>query len=115
MYRVPRTRSVQKFPSRPPERRAMPRASATAAAIPDAADVKLWKASCIIWERYDIVTSPEYDCQFVLVVNDAAVSKACRFGTAGSPAGVRGSRACSRSATYVASIDTALNNSSPPA
>ena len=51
MYSVPRTRSAQKFPRRPPERRAMPRASATAAAMPDAADVKLWKASCIIWER----------------------------------------------------------------
>ncbi len=50
-YSVPRTRSTQKLPILPAERRAMPRASATAAATPHAADMKLWKASCIICER----------------------------------------------------------------
>ena len=76
MYKVPRTRSAQKLPSRPAERRAMPRASATATATPAAAETKLWKASCVIWEKYDIVDSPPYDCQLVLVVNEAAVSNA---------------------------------------
>jgi hypothetical protein len=58
----------------------------------------LWKASWLIWERYDIVVSPEYDCQLVLVVNEAAVSNAWRSVTAGSPAGLNGNRCCSRSA-----------------
>ena len=44
--------------------------------MPTAAETKLWKASCVICEKYDIVDSPPYDCQFVLVVNDAAVSNA---------------------------------------
>ena len=87
-YSVPRTRSTQKLPSRPAERRAMPRTSATATAMPTAADMKLWNASCVICEKYDIVDSPAYDCQFVFVVNDAAVSNAWRSGTARqSPAG----------------------------
>ena len=60
----------------------MPRASATASAMPTAADAKLWNASCVICEKYDIVVSPLYDCQLVFVVNDAAVSNACRSGTA---------------------------------
>jgi hypothetical protein len=98
-YRVPRTRSAQKFPIRPADRRAMPRTSATASAIPVAAETKLWKASWDIWERYDIVASPEYDCQLVLVVKDAAVSKACRSGTAGIPAGLSGSRCWRRNTT----------------
>ena len=80
---MPRTRSTQKLPSRPAERRAMPRTSATATAMPAAADTKLWNASWVICEKYDIVDSPAYDCQFVFVVNDAAVSNAWRSGTAG--------------------------------
>ena len=87
IYSVPRTRSAQKFPSWPAERRAMPRASATATATPAAAEMKLWNASWVIWEKYDIVDSPEYDCQFVLVVNDAAVSNAWRSATAARTAG----------------------------
>ncbi len=58
MYSVPRTRSAQKFPSVPAERRAIPRTSATASAIPTAADTKLWNASWVICEKYDIVDSP---------------------------------------------------------
>ena len=57
-YSVPRTRSTQKLPSRPADRRAIPRTSATASAIPTAAEAKLWKASWVIWEKYDIVASP---------------------------------------------------------
>src|SRR5262245_44466298 len=75
-YSVPRTRSTQKLPNRPAERRAMPRTNATATAMPTAADAKLWNASWLICDRYDIVDSPTYDCQFVFVVNDAAVSNA---------------------------------------
>ena len=77
----------------------MPRTSATASAMPTAAETKLWNASCVICEKYDIVDSPEYDCQLVFVVNDAAVSNAWRSGTAGSACGFSGSRCCSRSTT----------------
>ncbi len=45
-------------------------------------------ASWVIWEKYDIVVSPEYDCQLVFVVNDAAVSNAWRSTTAGSFCGI---------------------------
>jgi hypothetical protein len=65
-----------KLPSRPGDLREMPRTSATAAAIPTAADAKLWNASWAICEKYDIVVSPEYDCQLVFVANDADVSNA---------------------------------------
>ena len=68
--------------SRADAARAMPRTNATATAMPTAADTKLWNASCVICEKYDIVVSPPYDCQFVFVVNDAAVSNACRSVTA---------------------------------
>ncbi len=77
----------------------MPRTSATATAIPTADDTKLWNANCVICEKYDIVDSPPYDCQLVLVVNDAAVSNAWRAGTAASRCGLSGSSACSRSTT----------------
>ena len=49
--------------------------------MPTAADTKLWNASWVICERYDIVVSPAYDCQLVLVVNEAAVSNAWRSAT----------------------------------
>ncbi len=60
-YSVPRTRSVQKLPMRPFASlpwRAMPRVSPTATAMPAAAEVKLWNASWVICEKYDIVVSP---------------------------------------------------------
>ena len=76
----------------------MPRARATATATPAAAEMKLWNASWLIWEKYDIVDSPEYDCQSVLVVNDAAVSKAWRSTTAGKCWGLNG-RTCWRRST----------------
>ena len=114
-YRVPRTRSAQKFPSRPADRRAMPRTSATASAMPTAAEMKLWNASWLIWEKYDIIDSPEYDCQFVFVVNEAAVSNACRSGTAGSACGFSGRTCWSRNATYVRTMDAALKSSIAPA
>jgi hypothetical protein len=67
--------------------------------MPAAAEMKLWNPSCVICEKYDIVDSPEYDCQFVLVVNEAAVSNACRSTTGPRPAGLSGRRCCSRSTT----------------
>src|SRR4029077_3702765 len=100
-YSVPRTRSAQKLPSRPADRRTMPRANATATATPTAADMKLWNASWVIWEKYDMVVSPEYDCQLVLVVNEAAVSNACRSGTAARRWGLRGGGGCRRAAARV--------------
>src|SRR6478736_2270625 len=98
---------------RPAERRAMPRTSATATAMPTAADAKLWNASWVICEKYDIVVSPLYDCQFVFVVNDAAVSNDWRAVTAGKCAGLSGSMACRRRTRYVNSIVAALNSSIP--
>src|SRR5690349_9387820 len=89
----------------------MPRTSATATATPTAAETKLWNASWVIWEKYDIVVSPAYDCQFVFVVNDAAVSNACRSTTAARCCGFRGSRCWSLSPAYVKSIETPLNSS----
>ena len=90
---------------RPADFRAMPRTNATATAMPTAADAKLWKASCVICEKYDITCSPTYDCQFVFVVNDADVSNDCRSVTAAKCCGLSGSTACSRSTRYVSSID----------
>ena len=77
----------------------MPRTSAIATATPTAAEAKLCSASWVIWEKYDMVDSPAYDCQFVLVVKEAAVSNACRSTTPGRCWGLSGSRCCSRSAT----------------
>ena len=37
----------------------MPRTRATARPMPTAAEAKLWNASWLIWEKYDIVVSPE--------------------------------------------------------
>ena len=52
-----RTRSTQKLPM-VFGRRAMPRTSAAAIAMPTAADQKLCDASATICEKYDIVFSP---------------------------------------------------------
>src|SRR6185312_10774214 len=107
----PRTRSVQKFPNVHADRRKMPRTSAIASAMPVADEAKLWNVNCVICDRYDIVVSPLYDCQFVLVVNYAAVSNACRSTTAAIPCGLSGSRCCRRSTAYVRSMDAALKTS----
>ena len=101
---MPRTRSTQKLPSLPALWRAMPRVKAMARATPTAADAKLWKASWVICEKYDIVVSPLYDCQLVFVVNDAAVSKAWRSTTLGRCCGLSGSHCWTRSTRYVSSI-----------
>ena len=67
--------------------------------MPTAADAKLWNASCVICEKYDIIVSPTYDCQLVFVVNDADVSNACRSVTAAKCCGLSGSSCWSRSTT----------------
>ena len=54
-----RTRSTQKFPIVFAPRRQNPRIRATATAIPTAALTKFCTASAPIWDRYDIVVSPE--------------------------------------------------------
>ena len=84
--RVPRTRSVQKLPTRPSRsERASPRANAAATARPTAADTKFWTVRPAIWKRCPTVASPEYHCQFVLVVNETAVFQAPSLGRAAIP------------------------------
>ena len=100
----PRTRSTQKFPTRSVRDRAKPRTRATATAIPTAADAKFCTASPAIWARCPIVDSPEYDCQFVLVTNEAAVLNAWSAGTPGNPR-LSGRFGCKRSSAYSPSTD----------
>ncbi len=53
-----RVTSTQNEPIVPDEARANPRISATATAMPVAADRKFWCVSPSIWERYESVVSP---------------------------------------------------------
>ena len=80
-----RVRSTQKLPSRSVRRRAKPRTSAMATAMPTAAETKFCTASPAIWTRWPIVDSPEYACQFVFVVKLTAVFQASAGGTASKP------------------------------
>ena len=68
-----RVRSTQKLPRRSVLVRAIPRITATAIAIPTAADTKFCTARPAIWVRWVIVDSPEYACQLVLVTKLTAV------------------------------------------
>ena len=79
---VERTRSTQKLPSVRRPRRTMPRMIAIAIAMPAAADTKFCTASAVIWVRWLIVSSPEYHCQFVLVMKLTATLNAPNAGTA---------------------------------
>ena len=54
----------------------MPRMSATTTAMPAAADTKFCTVRPSIWVRWLIVTSPEYHCQFVLVMKLTATLNA---------------------------------------
>ena len=107
---MPRTRSRRSCRSgrRPPRRCPHERDGGR---HPTAADTKLWNASCVICEKYDIVDSPAYDCQFVFVVNEADVSNACRSRTLARCSGLSGSASCNRSTTYVTSNPVALKMS----
>ena len=78
--------------------RVNPRISATATAMPTAADTKFCTARPAIWVRWLIVDSPEYACQFVLVTNEAAVLKANAGSTLGIPID-HGSPDCTRWST----------------
>ena len=53
-----RVRSAQKLPRVFDCLRVSPRMSATATAIPTAADTKFWTANPVIWVNWDIVSSP---------------------------------------------------------
>src|ERR1041384_8256604 len=75
-WRVALTVSTQKLPTPLALLRAKPRMTAIAIAIPTAAEAQLWIASATMFEKYETVSSGEYACQFVLVVNDTAVLKA---------------------------------------
>ena len=54
-----RVQSYQKLPMPFAFSRATPRITATAIAIPVAAERKLWRARPAIWVKWDIVDSPE--------------------------------------------------------
>src|SRR5712671_3458651 len=58
-----------------------------------------------------MVVSGTLDCQFVLVVKEAAVPKARPGSTFGSFCGLKGIHACIRSIKYSSVIDTPLNRS----
>ena len=62
-----------------------------------------------------MVVSPPYACQFVLVVNDAAVLNARAGATGPNACGLNGSTCCSRCIAYSTSIETTLNMSSATA
>ena len=101
-YSVTRVISAQKLPILPPlsfgaSRRAKPRNSANASAMPVAADRKLWIVSPSIWLRFDSAASPEYHCQLVLVVKLTAVVNAPSADRPGSPRALSGRNACSLS------------------
>src|SRR5204863_508579 len=82
-------------------RLARPRTMAIATAMPDAADIQLWMASATMLEKYETTVSGTYDCQFVFVVNEAAVLNA-RSGVISlplNPCGLRGKMPCRRKST----------------
>ena len=83
--RTERVRSTQKLPTRSVDDRVKPRISATATAMPTAAETKFCTARPAIWVRWPMVASPEYACQLVLVTNDAAVLNASAGSTPGKP------------------------------
>ncbi len=94
---VARVRSTWKWPRVFASARAIPRITATATAIPVAAERKFWRASAAICVRCDIVASPAYACQFVFVTNETAVFQARAGGTAWRRSGFSGRRCWSRS------------------
>ena len=83
--------------------------SATATAIPTEALRKFWRASVPICDRYDMVDSPEYDCQFVLVTNETIVFHDRACGRSGKCCGLKGRCPCSRRRTYPTSSTTPVN------
>ena len=82
---VVRIRSTQKLPSLSVRLRANPRTTAIATAMPTAAETKFCTARPAICTRWPMVDSPEYACQFVLVVKLTAVFHARSGLTSGEP------------------------------
>ena len=111
MYSVQRVRSTQKLPIVLPERRAKPRISATASAMPVAADTKLCTVSPAIWVRLLIVDSGVYDCQLVLVMKLTDVLNARSGETASKLCGFSGSSPCRRCNAYSTTKPARLNDS----
>ena len=103
---MPRTRSTQKFPIVFEPLRENPRMRATATAMPTAALRKFCTASAPICDRYDIVVSPEYACQFVFVTNDTAVFHDSAGVTPGRCCGLNGRDPWSRNIAYVTRMAT---------
>ena len=91
-----RVQSYQKFPMPFAFSRATPRMTATAIAIPVAADRKLWRARPAICVKCDIVLSPEYPCQLVFVVKETAVFHEESGETAPNLFGLKGRNCWSR-------------------
>ena len=60
-----------------------PRSSATATAMPTAADRKFCTARPPAWAAKPSVDSPAYDCQLVLVTNETAVLMPMSHGIPG--------------------------------
>jgi hypothetical protein len=107
---VIRVRSTQKLPSCSVLFRAKPRTSATATAMPTAAETKFCTASPAICTRWPMVDSPEYHCQLVFVTKLTAVFHAPWSITPGSPRESH-SLSCRRMNAYRKRIDTAENAS----
>ena len=87
-------------------RRAKPRTSATATAMPTAAETKFCTARPAICTRWPIVDSPEYDCQLVLVTKLTAVFQPGRLHRREAQA-TASSLSCTRWNTYRNRIETA--------
>ena len=91
-----RVRSTQKLPITLLRTRQNPRTTATATAIPTAAETKFCTVSPIIWVRLVRVCSGVYDCQLVLVTKEAAVLNAMAGSTASWRAPSGGSQCWTR-------------------
>ena len=109
---VVRTRSAQKLPRLRVPLREMPRISATAIAMPAAAETKFCTARPTICVRWLIATSPEYHCQFVFVTKLMATLNAPHGETEPRSVGLKPSTPCARCRPYSASTETTLKASS---
>lgn len=90
--------------------RTKPRTSATATAMPTAADTKFCTASPAVWVTWLIAASPEYDCQLVFDTNETAVLNAWSEEIGLKPSD-SGSQSCTRCSRYRNSTLTAEKTS----
>ena len=83
--------------------------------MPTAAAVNWATTRPDIWERWLIVDSPAYDCQFVPVTKLTATLKASAAGIPSTPVGLKGSSDCNRRTTKRPRTETAPNASTESA